>query len=139
MPEKSEAKEKNELSNKVFRKRKPQNVVVRKKKESKKLSNTEYEKKVIELANKKFTSEKIGGQLRQQGIHPKEYEKKISKILKEKNLYINPDLKNVEEKLKGIEKHSEKNKQDKRAMREKVRIYAKLKKLKEYFKVKTTL
>jgi len=102
-------------------------------KKAKRLSQKEYEKKIIELSNKGLTSEKIGEELRSQGIHPKEYEKKISKILEDK--YINPDLKNVEKKLERVKKHYEKNKQDKRAMREKDRIFAQLRKLKKYFKV----
>jgi len=104
-----------------------------KKVKPKKISQEEFEKKVIELANKGLTSEKIGEELRQQGIHPKEYDKKISKILKDK--YIIPDLKNVEEKLERIKKHYEKNKQDKKAMREKDRIFAQFRKLKNYFKI----
>ncbi|MBA7632316.1 hypothetical protein ES703_39859 [subsurface metagenome] len=101
------------------------------KEEKSKISQAEFEKKVIELAKKGLTSEKIGEELRQQRIHPKEYNKKISKILGNKN--INPDLKNVEEKLEKVKKHYEKNKQDKRAMREKDRIFAQLRKLKKYF------
>jgi len=97
------------------------------------LSQKDYEKKVLELAKKNLTSEKIGKELRKQGIHPKEYNRKISKILKDK--YVNPDLKNVEVKLERIKKHYEKNKQDKRAMREKDRVFAQLRKLKKYFKV----
>ena len=107
------------------------------KKRDSKLSKAEYEKKVIELANKKFTAEKIGEQLRKQGIHSKEYDIKISKILQDKNLYINPDLKNVEDKLKRIIEHLETNKQDKRAKRERVRVYAELRRLKKYFKIKS--
>ncbi len=99
-----------------------------------KLDEKEYEKKVIELAKAGLTAEKIGEKLRQEGIHPKEYGKKISKILKEKNLYINPDLRNVEAKLERIRKHYEKNKQDKRAKREIDRVFAQLRKLKKYFK-----
>ena len=101
----------------------------------KKMSNSEYEKKVVELAKKGLTAEKIGEQLRQQEVHSKEYSKKISEILEEKNLYVNPDLKNVEEKLKRVIKHYDKNKQDKRAKREKDRIFAQLRKLKKYFKI----
>lgn len=101
--------------------------------EKEKISQSEFEKKVIALANKELTSEKIGEELRKQDIHPKEFNKKISKILKEK--YINPDLKNTEEKLERVKKHYEKNKQDKRAMREKDRIFSQVKKLKKYFKV----
>ena len=104
-----------------------------KKVKPKKISQKEFEKKVIELANKGLTSEKIGEELRQQGIHPKEYDKKISKILKDK--YIIPDLKHVEEKLERVKKHYEKNKQDKKAMREKDRIFAQFRKLKNYFKI----
>ncbi|MBA7594213.1 hypothetical protein ES703_01152 [subsurface metagenome] len=89
----------------------------------------------MELISKGLTSEKIGEELRKQGIHTKEYNKKISKILGEKNKYINPDMKNIEEKLEKIKKHYEKHKQDKRAMREKDRIFAKLRKIKKYHKV----
>jgi len=102
---------------------------------SKKISPAEFEKKVIELAKKNLTSEKIGEELRKQNIHPKEFNKKISKILKENNNYINPDLKNVEAKLEKVKTQYEKNKKDKRAMREKDRIFAQLRKLKRYFKV----
>ena len=104
--------------------------------QSKKLSQKDFEKKVLELADKGLTAEKIGEELRQQKIHSKEYSKKISKILKENDKYINPDLKSVEEKLERIKKHYEKNKQDKRAVREKDRVFAQLRKLKKYFKVK---
>ncbi len=105
------------------------------KKDSKKLSGAEFEKKVLELAKQGLTSEKIGEKLRQEGIHPKEFDKKISKILKEKDSYVNPDLKNVETKLNRVVKHFGKNKQDKRSKREKDRIFAQLRKLKKYFKV----
>jgi len=106
-----------------------------KKETPKRLSQLEFEKKVLELAGKGLTSEKIGEALRKQAIHPKEHNKKISKILGEK--YINPDLKNVKEKLERVKKHYAKNKQDKRAMREKDRIFAQLRKLKKYFKIET--
>jgi len=98
-----------------------------------KVNQAEYEKKVIELADKGLTAEKIGETLRKQGIHPKDYDKKISKILGDK--YVNPDLKNVETKLEKIKSHFATNKQDKRAMREKDRVFAQLRKLKQYFKV----
>jgi ribosomal protein S15P/S13E len=104
------------------------------KKKTKKLSQREFEKKVLDLAKIGLTSEKIGEKLRQEGIHPKEHGKKISLILKEHDQYINPDLKNIETKLERIKRHLEKNKQDKRALREKDRIFAHLRKLKIYFK-----
>ena len=102
------------------------------KEKSKKLTQEEFEKKVLELAEKELTSEKIGEELRKQNIHPKEYKKKISQILGDK--YIIPDIKNIETKLEKIKKHSEKNKKDKRAMREKGRIAAQLRRTKKYFK-----
>lgn len=102
---------------------------------SKEVSLAEFEKKVLELADKGLTSEKIGEKLRKEGIHPKNYEKKISKILKEKDKYVNPNIKNVENKLERIKKHYEKNKQDKKAMREKDRIFSGLRKIKKYHKI----
>jgi len=110
-----------------------QEEVKEEKKEIKKISQEEYEKKVLELAEKGITSEKIGETLRRQNIHPREYNKKISKILGEKN--INPDLKNTEEKLEKIKKHYEKNPQDKRAMREKDRVFSQIRKMKKYLKI----
>ncbi len=110
----------------------PKTKEPKKTEKSKKLSQKDYEKKVLELGKKGLTSEKIGEELRKQGIHPKEYHKKISKILGDK--YVNPDLKNVEDKLERIKKHYGKNKQDKRAMREKDRVFAQLRKLKKYSK-----
>ena len=98
-----------------------------------KLSQLEYEKKVLELSEKGITSEKIGEELKKQGIHSKEYKKKISKILGEK--YNSPDLKNIETKLEKIKKHFEKNKQDKRAKREKDRVFSQLRKIKKYLKI----
>ena len=97
-----------------------------------KLSQADFEKRVVELAKKGLTSEKIGEALRHEGIHPAEYDKKISKILKENELYTNPDLKNVENKLNKIDSHFGKNKQDKKALREKTRLFSQLRKLKKY-------
>jgi len=107
------------------------------KEEKKKLTQAEYEKRVIELAEKNITSEKIGEKLRMEKIHPKDYSKKISQILKEKNIYVSPDLKNVENKLERIKKHYEKNKQDKRAKREKDRIFSQLRRIKRYLGIAT--
>ena len=105
------------------------------KKVSKSISQTEFEKKVIALADSGLTSEKIGEALRKEGIHSKEYKKTISQILKEKEKYVNPDLKNVEEKLEKIKTHYENNKQDKRSMREKDRVFSQVRNLKKYFGV----
>ena len=99
---------------------------------SKKITQKEFEGMVLDLAKQKLTAEKIGEELRKQKIHPKEYDKKISKILKENNLYISPDLKNVEEKFNKIKKHFEKNKQDKKALNERSRIFSQIRKIKKY-------
>lgn len=99
---------------------------------SKKIIQEEFERMVLELAKKSLTAEKIGEELRKQKIHPKNYNKKISKILKENNLYFSPDLKNVEEKFNRIKVHSEKNKQDKRALNEKSRVFSQIRKIKQY-------
>jgi len=100
---------------------------------TKKASQEEYEKNVLELAEKGMTAEKIGEALRKKGMHPKEYDKKISKILGSK--YINPDLANTEQKLEKIKKHYETNSQDKRSMREKDRIFSQIRKMKKYLKI----
>lgn len=104
----------------------------KKKEDKKKLTQAQFEKKILELAEKGLTSEKVGETLKKEGVHPKEYSKKISQILKEKKKYENPDLKNVEAKLERIKKHYEKNKQDKRAKREKDRIFSQLRRIKKY-------
>lgn len=123
MPKKKEIEEKTEQ------------VEEKKEKTKKKITQAEFEKKVVELADKGLTTEKIGEALRKDKIHPKEYDKKISKILKEQGKYINPDLKNFEEKLERLQKQVQNNPQDKRAMREKDRVFAQLAKLKKHFKV----
>lgn len=94
------------------------------------VSKEEFEKRVLELAEKGLTSEKIGETLRREGIHPKEFGKKISKILGSK--YINPDEKNIQENLEKIKKHFARNRGDKRAMRDKEKTSAKLRRLKQY-------
>ena len=103
---------------------------IKEKTKSEKLSEEGFEKKVFELAEKGLTSEKIGETLRKEGIHPKEFKKKISKILG--NKYISPDEKNIQRKLEKLEKHFEKNKKDKRAMRDKEKIFARLRRLRKY-------
>ncbi len=99
-------------------------------KKTKRISLEEFEKKVMELAESGLTSEKIGENLRKQGIHPQEFKKKISQVLGSK--YISPDMKNIGEKLDKIEKHYGKNKKDKRAMRDKEKVSARLRRLKKY-------
>ena len=122
----------------MARKKSPEKTKKEKKTEavvSKKLSASEFEKAVLDLADKGLTSEKIGESLRKQGIHVKEHGKKISSILREKGKYSSPDLINIQKKLARIVSHFEKNHQDKRAMREKDRVFAQLRKMKAYLKV----
>ena len=104
------------------------------KKESKaKPTQEEFETKVLELAEQGLTSDKIGEKLRKEGIHPKEYKKKISKILKDKGKYVNADLENVEKKLKNLENHYKRNRQDKNALKQREKIFARVRKLRNYF------
>lgn len=98
------------------------------------LSSEEFEKKVLELAEKGLTSEKIGQTLKNQGIHSSKYSKKISKILKGKGKYLSADIENIEKKFNKLETHLSKNKQDKRATRERSRIFSKLRRAKKYYK-----
>jgi len=104
-----------------------------KKLEKIKITQTEFERKVKELAEQGVTSEKIGEKLKKDGIYSAEFGKKISEIMGDK--YSPPDLLNIHNKLEKIKKHIEKNKQDKRAIREKDRIYSQLRNLKKYFKL----
>ncbi len=99
-------------------------------KKTKKISKEEFEKRVLELGEKGFTSEKIGETLRKEGVHPKEFGEKISKVLGSK--YANPDEKNISQKLEKLEKHFSKNKKDRRAMRDKEKVSAKLRRLRKY-------
>ena len=133
MPKKSETKKSKEEITELKKDAKSEKIS--KQKEAKKLAQSDYEKKVIELANSGLTAEKIGQKLMNSGIHPGEYPKKISQILKEKGLYTSPDLKNIEVKLSKITEHYKKNKQDKRAKREKDRVFAQLRKTKEYLEM----
>ncbi len=100
----------------------------------KKVSRAEVESMIIELAKKGLTSEKIGENLRKQGIHTQEYEIKISQVLRDNKLYINPDLKNIESKLEKLRVHYAKNKQDKKSKREIDRVASQLRIYKHYFK-----
>jgi ribosomal protein S15P/S13E len=129
MPKKKEAEEKKDSKEAADAREKEV------KKEPIKLSETEYEKKVISYAKEGFTSEKIGEKLRKESIHPRTYNNKISVILKENKLYVQPDIKNIESKLNGLRAHSDKNKGDMKAKREVSRIHSQLRKIKEYHKV----
>ena len=126
MPKKSDKK--SETEKKLEDKGEPE-------KSYKKLTAEDYEKKVMELVKKDLTSEKIGEMLRKEGIHPKEHGK-ISKILRKNDAYIGPDVKNMSKKLEKLELHLSKNKQDKKAVKQKEKIFGNLRKLKKYYEKK---
>src|SRR3989344_3242809 len=100
------------------------------------LKYTEEEIKaiILKLANKGMTSEKIGLVLRDQYGIPKVklYNLKISKILKEKDIFQEPTDKNLRIKLERIINHHKKNKHDRTTERALVITNAKLKKSEEY-------
>lgn len=100
------------------------------------LKHTDKEVKeiILKLAKKGLTSEKIGLALRDTYGIPKTkiYKIKISRVLKENNIYEAPDIKNLSAKLEKLKKHIEKNQQDKKTKRAHIITFAKLKKQKEY-------
>jgi ribosomal protein S15P/S13E len=137
MPKKTEEAKEEEAKVEEAKEEKPtkEKKETKTEKKTKKLSQKDFEKKVLELAKQGLTAEKIGEKLRLEGIHSKEYDKKISKILKANNSYEDPELKNVQNKLEKIEAHLKKNKQDKRAIREKSRVFSQRRKIKKYLKM----
>jgi small subunit ribosomal protein S15 len=102
------------------------------------LTYTEEEVKaiILKLSEKGLTAEKIGLVLRDQYGIPKVkiYNLKISKVLKEKDKYIDPDIKNLDKKLEKVITHYKKNKQDKRAERSLIITKSRSKKREDYQK-----
>ena len=97
-----------------------------------KMDEKEFEKLVVELAKKGMTSEKIGLVLKKDHGIPKTkkvYGKRISQILKENKVYVDPDTKNLKVKVDRIKKHLAKNKNDKNTKRAYSIKEAKLRKL----------
>jgi len=86
--------------------------------------------------NPEMTAERIGLILRDNYGIPSTriYGFKISQILKEKNLYVFPDQKNLKIKKEKLEKHLSNNKQDKKTGRSLIITKAKLKKVEDYQK-----
>jgi ribosomal protein S15P/S13E len=93
------------------------------------------EEKIAELAKKDLTSEKIGLELKKQGIFVKSaLNKRIGKILKEKKHYVDADLQNIGKIVEKLKKHLLTNKHDypsKRALLIKEASYTKLKAIKQ--------
>ncbi len=103
-----------------------------------KMNEKDLEATVVKLAKEGLTSEKIGLELRDKYGVPttKVLGKKISKILKENDLYEDSTQVNLKKKQEKISQHLETNKQDKRAMRSFTIIRARLAKYKKYKKRK---
>ena len=93
---------------------------------------------VVRLGKKGVHPAKIGLVLREKHdvSKIKPLGKKITQILKEKDVEYEDDLDFVNKKITGIETHYAKNKQDKRAKREIVRYIGLRKKLEKYKKKK---
>jgi len=109
---------------------------VKKEKEEKKAKETktdnEVEGKVLELAKKGLTSEKIGLELKKQGIFVKKATgKRISHLLKEKGIEMNPDLINLSRNVEKLKKHLSIHKHDFKAKRSILIKEANLNKLKK--------
>jgi ribosomal protein S15P/S13E len=92
------------------------------------------DKLIVDLAKQGNTPAMIGQILKEkQGIENiKALGKKITKILEENNVEYDDDLAIVNKKIKSIETHYNKNKQDKRAKREIVRFIGLRRKLEKY-------
>ena len=89
---------------------------------------------ILELGRKGFTSEKIGLELKKQGLYAKSTGMKISRILKKENLFIEPDIKSYEKAIEKIKKHKEKHKQDMACGRAFSKKQSKILKLRKYRK-----
>jgi len=96
------------------------------------------ERLVIELAKKGYSPAKIGAVLKEKHniSEIKLLGKKITKILKENNMPYEDDLDIINKKIKNLEEHYNKNKQDKRAGREIVKLIGLKKRLEKYKKNK---
>ena len=99
-----------------------------------KYSEEEVKQIIIKLANKGFTSEKIGLMLRDQYGIPKVkvYNLKIKKVLEEKGLFEDPTIKNLKNKSEKLSKHMNANNHDQVGKRSQTITKAKLKKRQEY-------
>jgi len=95
------------------------------------VNEKEIEKLVIDLARQGTTAEKIGLILKKEHkiLAKKALNKKISQILKENNLYISPDKKNLQNQTEKLKKHLSKHKKDNPTRRILLIQEAKLRKL----------
>lgn len=95
-------------------------------------ADNEVEGKVIEFAKKGLTPEKIGLELKKQGIFVKKATgKRINQLLKEKGIEMNPDLLNLTRSVEKLKKHLSVHKHDFKTKRAMLGREANLKKLKK--------
>ncbi len=101
-----------------------------------KFNDKDIEAIILKLSKQGLTSEKIGLALRDTyGIpRAKILGKKISRVLKENNLYEDTDLANLEKKQQVIKSHIEKHKKDEKAKRALTLTTAKIFEHKKYKK-----
>jgi small subunit ribosomal protein S15 len=99
-----------------------------------KTSLKDVEDIVEKLAKQDITPEKIGLILRDRYGIPttRIYGKKLGKILKEKGIYNDSELTNLEKKQEKLKQHLEKNKQDKKSRRALTIVAKKISKVKKY-------
>jgi ribosomal protein S15P/S13E len=93
---------------------------------------TDVEGKVIELAKKGLTPEKIGLELKKQGIFVKKATgQRISHLLKEKGIEMNADLLNLTRHVEKLKKHLSIHKHDFKSKRSLLIREANLNKIKK--------
>lgn len=98
-----------------------------------KMKSADVESLVIDLARKNISPEKIGLVLRDQHGVPKVRlitNKKISQILKENKLGVNPEAENISKRIDNLKKHIEKHKHDYTAKQKLTKRLAHLRKVK---------
>ena len=105
-----------------------------KEKTTERAEKEDIEKVVVDLGKKGISPATIGLVLKEKhGIQKiKVLGKKITQILKENNISYEDDLDNVNKRIKILEEHSDKNKQDKKAKKDIVRFIGLKKKLQKY-------
>jgi ribosomal protein S15P/S13E len=97
-----------------------------------KYSEEEVKALILKLADKNLSAEKIGLVLRDSYGIPKVslYGLKIKSVLKDK--FTEPTVISLEKKVQKLDSHTQKNKQDKKALRSLIINKAKLKKRHDY-------
>ena len=94
-----------------------------------KLTKEKYTELVLALAGKGMTSERIGIEIKKEHkITPRSIEK-ISKILKNSDIKIQPDMENLKISIQTLEKHGSQHRQDNTYKRSLTIKKAKLRKL----------